>query len=312
MDTIEDGENDKDLLSSALNDEPQATPAPAEAPLAEAESGQPRDDQGRFAPKGETAPQPPPQRTQPQADAATQPPLTADSQPQDHRVPLRELLDEREKRQEAARQLAERDQRLEYMSRLLAGMQQQPQQQPGQQPQQPADIWSDPDAYLNARLQPLVQRAEQRIQDVLESTSRIAASEKYGEEVVNTAYAELARQMQSGQGQFDYQRIMASQHPFGELVKWHKAQTNMRQVGEDPNAWLEKQLEAKMNDPAFQAEVIRRAQGQQQQPSNGSGRPAPISLPPSLRSVPSAMGVVDDDNTDESDAALLSSALRRR
>jgi hypothetical protein len=307
MDTIED--TDKDLLSSALSDEP---PAAAEAPQAEAEPAQPRDDQGRFAPKTEEAqPEPTPVQTQPPVAEPQQAPLTADTQPQDHRVPLRELLDEREKRQDAARQLADRDQRIDYLTRLISQAQQQSQQQPGPQ-QPPADIWSDPDAYLNGRINPLAEQARDAIQQVKESTSRILATDKYGEEVVNTAFSELARQMQTGQGQFDYQRIMASQHPYGELVKWHKAQTNLKAVGDDPNAWLEKQLEAKMNDPAFQAKVIQLAQQQQQQPSNGSGRPAPISLPPSLSRTPAAMGVVADDSLDESDAALLSSALRRK
>lgn len=315
MDQVED--TDRDLLSSALTDEPQATPAaPEPAPPSVGEAppaptdGQPRDDLGRFAPKDETAPKPPVQPTQPQVAESQQAPPTADSQPQEHRVPLRELLDEREKRQEAARQLAERDQRLDYMSRLLASMQQQPQQQPGpQQQQQPVDIWSNPDAYLDGRISPHVQNAVNAIQQVKEDNSRLLADDKYGEEVVNAAYAELTRQLQTGQGQFDYQRIMASRHPYGELVKWHKAQTNLKQIGESPEAWLEKQLAAKMHDPAFQAQVIQLAQ--QQQPSNGSGRPAPISLPPSLSRTPAAMGVVADDSTDQSDAAELTAALRR-
>jgi hypothetical protein len=309
---------DRDLLSDALKSEPPAAPAPAEGTQPEAQPGstaQPRDEAGRFAPKTEAAPEPPKSQAQeqPQVAQPSQAPSPADNvQPQDHRVPLRELLDEREKRQQAAADAATLRQQVEYMSHLLGQMQQPQPPRPGQ-PQQaePVDIFSNPDAYLDQRINPYVKQFSDALMQIKEGNSRIMAIEKYGQEAVDTAYAEIAKLRMSGQGLHDYERIMASPHPYGELVQWHKERNNLKMVGSDPNAWLEQQIAERLKDPTFRAKAIELERAQQQQPSNGSGRPAAqnIQLPPSLSKTPAAMGVMEDEATDQSDAALLKWAL---
>lgn len=299
-----DTEDDKGLLADALSTEtsPAPDPAPQPDPPPAGEAGQPRDEQGRFAAKETT--EPPPVAEQQAAPSSPQPGN------QDHRIPLRELLDERDKRQQAAREAEELRARVEYLSRLV-GQQQQPQSQPQVPSQEPPDFFQNPDGYLEHRIDPLRRQAAEAIGALerrMELMSQQSAVEKYGEQTVADAYGEMARRLQSGQGQYEYQRIMASPHPYAELVKWHQREASLAKVGPDPNAWFEAELAKRLQDPAFVGKVIE--QERAKQASTGSGRPA-INLPPSLSRTPSAMGTMDDANTDEDDAALLKSALRR-
>src|SRR5262245_28739328 len=258
--------SDKELLQDSFANEPKGPAAneTVEVEVTDSPSDRPRDDQGRFV-KAEDTPRPEP--------VTTAPPQAVPQEPQaDHRVPLRELLDEREKRQQAAQESERLRAQNEYMNSLLM-QRSTPTQQPTQAPPA-ADISSceNPDAFLAARIDPYWQQARAEIMNIRqqlaadkEAISRERAVEKFGEATVDAAFAELAQQMQMGQAQHDYQRIMSSAHPFGELVRWHQQQTNFREVGADPNAWLEKKLEERMNDPAFQAKVIERARNGSQQ-----------------------------------------------
>lgn len=287
-------EDDKDLLGEALS----GTPPPAEeTPAAVEPSGdRPRDDLGRFAPKEEAAPVVEPQAGQPVA-----------TPPQDNRVPLQVLLDEREKRQNHERELADYKARVEHLSRLV-GQQQQPQQPDAP----PVDIFADPDAFFNQRVDPLRQQAAEAISAVdrkLEQLSKRMAIRTHGEETVRSAYEALYGSLQTGQGQYDYQKIMSSEDPYDALVEWHQTQTNLAKVGRDPGAWLEAEIAKRMQDPAFVAKVLDQ---QRASLSNGSGSPAKVQLPPSLSRTPASMGTVDDGGVDEDDAALLKHALRQR
>lgn len=232
-------------------------------------------------------------------------------------MPLRELLDEREKRQAAALESERLRQQNEHMSRLLMQPQfVQPQQPQGQQ--QPAgpepSIWDNPEAYLAARINPYWQQAQAEIMQIREqlfaekeAMSRERAIDKFGDEAVDAAFNDLAQHMQAGHALHDYARIMQSPHPFGELMRWHQTQVNEREVGGDLNGWLERKLEERMNDPAFQAKVIERARSGSQQQQGGST----VKLPPSLSRAPSSMQILGAEAMDEDDAAILKSSLRR-
>lgn len=294
--------SDKELLQDSFTTEPTG-PAPdetVEVEVTDSPSDRPRDDQGRFV----EAPQPP----------AAEPESVTTG---DHRVPLRELLDEREKRQAAALESERLRQQNEHMSRLLMQPQfVQPQQPQGQQ--QPAgpepSIWDNPEAYLAARINPYWQQAQAEIMQIREqlfaekeAMSRERAIDKFGDEAVDAAFNDLAQHMQAGHALHDYARIMQSPHPFGELMRWHQTQVNEREVGGDLNGWLERKLEERMNDPAFQAKVIERARSGSQQQQGGST----VKLPPSLSRAPSSMQILGAEAMDEDDAAILKSSLRR-
>jgi hypothetical protein len=114
-----------DLDDILKGDEPEQAPMPEaeaeQAPLeAVAAPAQPRDEHGRFAPKGETEPA----EAQEPAEAA---PPAAESI---HQVPPAALIEERRKRQELERQLAEYQQRY----------QPQPQPQYASAPQQGSNV----------------------------------------------------------------------------------------------------------------------------------------------------------------------------
>lgn len=273
--------DDQELFDAAMSDKPAPTPAPEPPakepePQAPAEGDRPRDEHGRFAPKQEAAPAAPPAQAQP---AATQPAPAEPEPRQDHRIPLAEHLSVRERAQNAERERdaerqsrADLERRLQMMERQLGEARQPKKETP--------DVWADPGAYVDAKLEPI--RSGQEA--VLERMSRAFAVDKYGAEAVNAAMSELERQMLSNpQARFEHQRIMASDHPYGELVTWHKRQNVLKEIGEDPAAYKARVLEDAKKDPAFVAAIVEAARQQAQQPAaNGQPRSPNVSLPPSL------------------------------
>jgi hypothetical protein len=246
--------------TGGATDAPVPSTRPDLQPEQPAQAGQqPRTPEGKFAPKG--------------------PPQPQQRQPEDHRVPLREMLDERERRQRIE---AEYNQLLQHIQ----------QQQRQQQPQGPESIFDAPDEYLNQRvIAPLRQEMQMEMMKRTDAQSREFANVQFGADVVNAALAEIAKVRQTPQGNFVFQQIMAAGHPYGELVKWHNQARAHAAIGQDPQAWLRQQQQAWFNDPKVQeamAQHLRQKYAQQQQ--NGSGNPPNVSLPPSLSSVPSTSG----------------------
>jgi len=279
---------DRQLFDHAVST-PDPTPSPAPAP-SQTPSQSPSDTGGATdAPPPSTRPdlqqQPPAQageqpRTPEGKFAPKGPPQPQQRQPEDHRVPLREMLDERERRQRIE---AEYNQLLQHFQ----------QQQRQQQPQGPETIFDAPDEYLNQRvIAPLRQEMQMEMMKRTDAQSREFANVQFGEQAVNAALAEIAKIRQTPQGNFVFQQIMAAGHPYGELVKWHNQAKAHAAIGQDPQAWLKHQQQVWFNDPKVQeamAQHLRQKYAQQQQ-QNGSGNPPNVSLPPSLSSVPSSSG----------------------
>lgn len=277
---------DRQLYDHAITDakpEPAAPPAAAETPAPAGEeqpAGQrPRDGQGRFAPR-------PQAKAQPQAQQ---------KQPEDHRVPLRQLLDEREQRQ---RYQAEAEQLRQAWAQL--------QQQAAAQ-QQPQTIFDDPDKYLAARvMDPLRQEGQRYMLQIKDGLSREMANGQFGEQAVTQAVNDLGSIRHTPQGDFVFNQIMASGHPYGALMRWHAQARAQQAIGPDPNAWLRQQQEQWINDPKVQAEAVKRWQQRQQQNGN---RPPNVSLPPSLSSIPAAGGRIDEQG-DLSNESLYRFAIK--
>src|SRR5262245_21008863 len=170
---------DRQLFESALESpepqpaaEPQPEPSapsaepPAEPPQQPQEpqqpGEQPRNARGQFAPRQPQQPQPPQGGPQPQ--------------PPPHQVPLRELLDERERRY---RIQAEHDQ----MRRAWAELQQQQYQAAlaAQQAQMPRTIYDNPDMYLQHNVvQPLRNEGHMAMLQIKDGLSREMANAKFG------------------------------------------------------------------------------------------------------------------------------------
>lgn len=261
---------DRQLFDSAVAPSPAPTSSPAPDPTpASAGTG----------PEAPPSQQPPEQ--QPRLDTGPQPrapdgkfaPRTPQGQrqPEDHRVPLRELLDERDRRQRVE---AEANEMRQAWTRL---------QQEQQQAQQPQTIFDAPDEYLDNRvMNPLRQEGYMMMLQVKDGLSREMANQQFGAAAVDAALTDLSGFRQTPQGNFVFQQIMSSAHPYGALVNWHKQASAQASIGSDPQAWLRKQQQAWFNDPKVQAAMINHVRAQQQQ--QGAGR-SDVSLPPSLQSV---------------------------
>lgn len=209
-----------------------------------------RDENGRFA-----------SQQPPELPAPPEPPPAQEQRPPEGYVPIQaldaRLAKERERADAALRQQAEQFQR-----QLAAFQQPAKPAEPAKQP----DYFEDPNAAVDFRLKQAIEPVQQGQQTIVENFSRMMASDKFGEDTVQAALAEMTSRVNANpQGmRFDYQRIMSSPHPYGELVKWHKAQTALSTYGDDPNAYREK----------LRAEILAEVQGgQQQQPPASQASP---------------------------------------
>jgi hypothetical protein len=200
-----------------------------EAPQQVEQQGQQRDENGRFAAQQQ---QPAPEAPQPEP-----------AKPPEGYIPI-QALDARLSKTEEKYQNMLREQALDFQ-RQMAALQQ---HQPKPEPPKPVDFFENPDAAFESRMQQAVQPIQQGQQQIVENFSRMYASDKYGEEAVNSALAEMTRRVQAQPEatRFDYQRIMSSPHPYGELVKWHKAQTTLSTYGDDPEAYIKAEVEKRL------------------------------------------------------------------
>lgn len=156
------------------------------------------------------------------------------------------------------RQMAEMQSTFQQQLGLLTS---QLQQRAPQQPQpEPPDWYADPQAAFQHNLAPI----QQETAVMREQFSRMLAAEKFGEQTVSAAQSELEKYIQTNpqMARFDYQRIMASPHPYAALVEWHNQRSALTEIGPDPKAYREK----------VRAEILAEMQ---------AGRPAAPAIPPS-------------------------------
>lgn len=259
--------------------------------------GQTRDEQGRFAAKAAT-------------ETATEQSEVVEAQaegtePEHGKVPQQALHAAREKARE-------KDQENEALKQQLAELrgqvqllsQRSTQSQPAKEEAKAPDFWEDPNAFVQGALTPV----QQQMQQQREQFSKMLAQQAHGKETVDTAYQAFAQAAQANPSTMagEYQSIMKSDHPYDALVAWHKRQETLRTVGNDPNAWLEAEMEKRLADPAYQAKVLEKIKGAAAANLN---RSAPVtSLPPSLNRLPAGGNTAEDN--DVSDAALFSHAMR--
>lgn len=266
----------------------QQQPPPAASPGA-----QPRDAQtGRFQ-KGKARAQ-----QQPQPGPG-----------QEHHVPLRTYLDEREQRY---RIQAEHDQMRRAWAQLQEAQQQAMLAQ--QQAQMPRTIYDNPEQYLHHNvMQPLRNEGHMAMLQIKDGLSREFANAQFGEQNVTTALNALASFRYTPNGEHIFRQIMSSGHPYGALVRWFHAARAQQAIGPDPNAWVQKQRQAWLDDEQMQAEAAKRyyakQQQQQQRQQRAPGGQPNVQLPPSLSSLPSSSGRQGPVG-DLSDASLWRAALR--
>jgi hypothetical protein len=241
-----------------------------------------RDEKGRFAAKEE-------KEEAPIAEAA---PIEPQAEKVDHRIPLTELLSEREKRQSEQRQR-------EALQRELDQLRQQ--MQPQKQPEPVPDQFANPEAYnqyWEQRIAAQQQSVDERFRQQEANFSLRLAHMQHGE-VFEKAYQALL----DGGDKAAAQAVANSPNPGQTLVDWYKREQVIAQVGTNPEEYVQKKLEEALSDPEFLAKALERARGV------ASTQPTQIKLPPSLNKAASASR--SDDTSDMSDGSLYHHAIGR-
>lgn len=262
---------------------------------AQQETGQARDENGRFAAKAET----------PAASQETAQEPTTEEHADTGTVPQQALHASRQKEKEArqeAETLKQQIAELRGQVQLLSSRPQQP-QAPKEGAKSP-DFWEDPTAFVQGALSPV----QQQLQTQREQFSKMLAMQAHGQEAVDNAYKAFEQAARANPGAYagEYQSIMRSEHPYDALVQWHKRQQTLQMVGNDPNEWLEAELEKRLADPAQQAKIIERMKAAA---AANTSRSNPVTnLPPSLNRLPAGGNAAQDNDT--SDEALFSFATR--
>ena len=259
----------QELFASATAGDPETPPAEPTPPPAEPPAP-------AEPPKEPPAPEPPP--------AAAEPP----------QVPPWRLREESE-----ARRLAEdRARVLEERLQQIATHLQQQQKQP--------DFFENPDQATQTLIMRTLQPYADETRKTLMHMSKMVAEARHGSDKVDSAeQAFLKAREEQVLDTADYERVVQAPNRYDAVVKWHKRQSVLSSVGDDPAAWFDKQLEAKMADPKFQATLLERVR------TSAASKPGAVQLPPSLSRAPAAQGNGPEPVGDLSDQSLFAFATKR-
>lgn len=281
--------SDADMFAAATALEPAAdAPEPeagATAAEPEPDGGPQRDAAGRFAAKTGDVPAPT------EADGG--------------QIPAWRLREEAENRRAA-------EARAQQFERELADLRRNP-----PKPAEPPKPEVKPDfllmtseeieSYFENKVQARFAAAEQaRI--VERGEESMTAARASSTEAFDKAYAEAMTLVKGGDA-VTHARIFKARDPGKELLSWYRERENLRTVGDDPNAWMERQLAEAAKDPAKAAKLAGILRGQVQPgtppPNNGLRQPSPVRIPPSLSSVtPSGAARGEPGDDDMSDEGL--------
>lgn len=160
---------------------------------------------------GEAADLTPPEGTGEPAE----PPSAPEEKSRD--VPFVALMDEREKRQAAQRELEEiRKKMAEY-------------ERNAQQPKERPDFFENPEAVV-----------QQHVTAVKLQQSKFLAEKEYGTDMVAEAYAYFDQHPQESAA------LLNHPSPFHAAVEHYKKQKTLADMGADPDAWINAQVEARL------------------------------------------------------------------
>jgi hypothetical protein len=261
--------SDEEMYDAAITPEP----APVEV---EEKEDRARDEKGRFAAKEEQEEAPP--------VVEEEPVVEAQAEKVDHRIPLTELLNEREKRQAEQRQREALQRELETLRQQL---------QPPKPKEEAPDQFQDPqgyNAFWERRLAEQSQTVEQRFRNQEANFSLRLAHMQHGE-LFEKAYQALLDTAEKGD-KTAAQAVANSPDPGQTLVNWYKREQVIAQVGTNPEEYVQKKLEEALSDPEFLAKALERARGV------ASTQPAQVKLPPSLNKATAARSAGDNDSSD--------------
>lgn len=227
--------------------------------------------------------------------------------------PSRLLREERAQRRAMENELANARARIAaYEVQQSHGQQRPgPQQAPRSEANAPPDIILDPEGWAAH------QRAEimHEIRAHHVNATLNAAHEEHGRdfEAAYKALTSLDRNDPMARAQVN--RIWNAPNPGATLMKWHRQQRTLSEIGDDPDTWFERKLQERLSDPETRRQTLRSMR--QEAMTGDGGRPrTQTRLPRSLNSA-SGSGAsgrgrreVDPDGIDGSDAAMLEYAMR--
>lgn len=271
-------------------DEIMSDSGPSASEVQTEQPSQTRDESGRFAPATPAA-------------VITDAPVGEEHQQEEHHqqggIPKERLKAEADKRREAeASAEALRREIAELRGMVQASSQPKPQATQEERP--PVTIWDNPEEFLNSQLSPV----QQQMQEMREMMWESQAAGKHGADKIEAAKAAAQALAGTPEGRALHQQITSKGNPFDNLVAWHQQQQVFSRIGNDPDAWLEAELEKRLSDPAEQAKIMERMR----QGATASRSQPLTNLPPSLSRLPSGGNQSADNDT--SDGALFNHAMR--
>lgn len=186
---------------------------------------------------------------------------------EDSTVPVAAQQAERKKRQEAEKRAEESEKRLQELERRLAGLEQPKQETPQEKAPDPFD---DPDGYREF----VERRTQAAIFNERLNTSEVFARQQFGDDAVNDAQRAFKEAVQNEP--WLAQKLQTA-NPYGEVMKWHRQQQLLREIGDDPEAYRQR--------------ILQEAMGSQERPQAAPEPSSRPSTPPPLSkggAVPSA------------------------
>lgn len=182
-------------------------------------------------------------------------------------------------KEQSEREKAELRGRLDQLAYQMQMMGQQPRAEPPK-PQEIPQIWDDPDKWGGHIVNQALTPVQQQLQQTKETFSKQLAAIKYSDEMVGKAEEALktaAREAVQRGDQFtiaEWQRIVNSESPYMEAVKWYQNRNVQTEIGGDLTAYKTKLREELKAELA--AEFAQSQGGQPQQ------QPAAVNLPSSF------------------------------
>jgi hypothetical protein len=216
-------------------------------------------------------------------------------QPTFQQVPLGELLNERERRQNLQRQLEELQRK----------------QQEAERQQQAPDFYTQPAEAARHEYQSLFQTQVapvlQQMQNARLFDARQIAYQIHGKDKADAAIKAFDETASPA----ERQEIMNSLNPFISAVELQTRKQVLSEVGTDPSKYRDRVLEDALKNPEFLAKAMQAAQAAAQ--ANPTTRPpSNVTRLPSVARVGSAANIIDAGPADESDAELLQRIERSR
>lgn len=223
-----------------------------------------RDRTGKDAPVEPAAPQPETKQDTP-ADPAAEQQVTSPGRDDKGRfVPLKSVLEERAKLQEArdteARLRTEAEKRVsEYERKVRQYEEHLASLQRSQEPDEEPDPVTDPEGWARSLQTQLHQQALMQRSEM----SEILARSQFGDEAVDAA-VKAAREAGVAP------EFTRSTRPFHDVVAWHKRHRALSEIGDDPTAYRTK-LEAEIREKVLAELKSGGAPGTQPQPQRFPG-----------------------------------------